>query len=80
MEHRYPSVSDPYRRQPPHPPAVHQSTAIIVLTMIRLLAYTLSLLFYQRQVRSHARGDLGTFLECAKRLAYWFAVLPTNTT
>jgi len=27
-----------------------------VLTMIRFLAYTLSLVFYQRQVRSHARG------------------------
>jgi hypothetical protein len=26
-------------------PAVHQSTALVVLTMIRLLAYTLSLIF-----------------------------------
>lgn len=61
-------------------PAVHQSTAIIVLTMIRLLAYTLSLLFFKRQVCSHARGDPGTFLEFAKRLAYWFIALPANTT
>ena len=61
-------------------PAVHQSTAIIVLTMIRLLAYTLSLLFFKRQVCSHARGDPGTFLEFAKRLAYWFVALPANTT
>ena len=61
-------------------PAVHQSTAIIVLTMIRLLAYTLSLLFFRRQVCSHARGDPGTFLEFAKRLAYWFVALPANTT
>ena len=60
-------------------PAIHQSTAIVVLTMIRLLAYTLSLLFFKRQVCSHARGDPGTFLEFAKRLAYWF-VAPANTT
>ena len=37
-------------------PAVHQTTALVVLTMIRFLAYTLSLVFYHRQVRSHARG------------------------
>src|SRR5205807_3278105 len=36
-------------------PAVHQTTALVVLTMIRFLAYTLSLVFYHRQVRSHAR-------------------------
>jgi hypothetical protein len=35
-------------------PAVHQTTALVVLTVIRFLAYTLSLVFYQRQVRSHA--------------------------
>jgi len=61
-------------------PAAHQSTAIIVLTMIRLLAYTLSLVFFQRQVCSHARGDPGTFLESAKRLANWFVALSPNTT
>jgi hypothetical protein len=61
-------------------PAVHQSTAIIVVTMIRLMAYTLSLLFFQRQVCSHARKDPGTFLEFAKRLAYWFVTLSPNTT
>src|SRR5208283_274114 len=31
-------------------PAVHQSTALVVLTMIRVLAYTLSLVFHQRQI------------------------------
>src|ERR1019366_8236993 len=31
-------------------PAVHQITALVMLTMIRLLAYTLSLIFYQRQI------------------------------
>ena len=60
-------------------PAVHQSTALVVLTMIRLLAYTLSLVFYQRQVRSHARRRCETFHEFAKRIAYWFATLSPNT-
>ena len=60
-------------------PAVHQNTALVVLTMIRFLAYTLSLVFYQRQVRSHARGKCETFHEFAKRLAYWFVALSSNT-
>ena len=60
-------------------PAVHQSTALVVLTMIRLLAYTLSLVFYHRQVRSHARDRCYTFREFAKRLAYWFVALAPNT-
>lgn len=60
-------------------PAVHQNTALVVLTMIRLLAYTLSLVFYRRQVCSHARGRCGTFREFAKRLAYWFVALAPNT-
>ena len=61
-------------------PAVHQTTALVVLTMIRFLAYTLSLVFYQRQVRSHARGKCETFHAFAKRIAYWFAILTANTT
>ena len=60
-------------------PAVHQSTALVVLTMIRLLAYTLSSLFYHRQVCSHARARCDTFHEFAKRLAYGFAALAPNT-
>ena len=60
-------------------PAVHQSTALVVLTMIRLLAYTLSLVFYHRQVRSHARRRCETFREIAKRFAFWFAVLGPDT-
>ena len=56
-------------------PAVHQSTALVVLTMIRLLAYTLASLFYHRQVCSHARGPRHTFHEFAKRLAYGFVAL-----
>ena len=60
-------------------PAVHQTTALVVLTMIRFLAYTLSLVYYQRQVRSHARGKCETFHEFAKRIAYWFAAVAANT-
>jgi len=60
-------------------PAVHQSTALVVLTMIRLLAYLLSSLFYHRQVRSHARGPGEGFHEFAKRLAYGFVALSPDT-
>jgi hypothetical protein len=60
-------------------PAVHQTAALVVLTMIRFLAYTLALVFYERQVRSHARGKSQPFLEFAKRLAYWFIALAANT-
>ena len=60
-------------------PAVHKTTALVVLTMIRFLAYALSLVFYHRQVRSHVRGKCQTFLEFAKRLAYWFVAVAPNT-
>jgi hypothetical protein len=60
-------------------PAVHQTTALVVLTMIRFLAYTLSLVFYHRQVRSHARRKCDTFHELAKRFAYWFLAVSPNT-
>jgi hypothetical protein len=60
-------------------PAVHQTTALVVLTMIRFLAYTLSLVFYHRQVRSHACGKCETFHECAKRIAYWFVAPTANS-
>lgn len=60
-------------------PAVHRTTALVVLTMIRFLAYTLSLVFYQRQVRSHARRKCPSFHDFAKRIAYWFLALAHNT-
>jgi len=60
-------------------PAVHQSTALVVLTMIRLLAYALSLVFYHQQIRSHARGRCQSFHELAKRIAYWFVALSIDT-
>lgn len=47
-------------------PAVHQSTALVVLTMIRVLAYGLSLVFYHRQIRSHARSHCQGFHEFAQ--------------
>ena len=53
-------------------PSVHQPRALVVLTMIRVLAYTLSLVFYHRQVVSHARRTPPTFSEMARLLAYLF--------
>ena len=60
-------------------PAVHQTTALVMLTMIRFMAYTLSLIFYERQVCSHDRGKSQTFLEFAKRLSQWFVTLNADT-
>ena len=60
-------------------PSVHETVALVLLTMIRLLAYTLTLVFYHRQVRSHARRPGGTFHELAKRLAYGFIALAPDT-
>lgn len=46
--------------------AAHQPTALPIWTMIRVLAYTLSLLFYHRQVLSHGgRNRPQTFREFA---------------
>jgi hypothetical protein len=60
-------------------PAVHQSTALMMLTMIRVLAYTLSLVFYHRQIRSHARRRCETFHEIAQRIGDWFVAPSLNT-
>jgi hypothetical protein len=40
---------------------------------------TLSLVFYHRQVRSHARRKCDTFHALAKRFAYWFLAVSPNT-
>lgn len=53
-------------------PSVHQARALVVLTMIRVLAYTLALVFYHRQVLSHACRTAPTFSEMARLLAYLF--------
>jgi len=53
-------------------PSVHQSCALVVLTMIRVLAHTLSLVFYHRQVVSHCRQTPPSFSETARLLGYLF--------
>lgn len=60
-------------------PSVHQSRALVLLTMIRVLAYTLSLVFYHRQVMSHARLTPLTFSQMARHLAYLFLSPPVNS-
>jgi hypothetical protein len=50
-------------------PSVHQDVALVVLTMIRVMAYTLMMIFYQRQVRSHCRKTPPSFCESARSLA-----------
>jgi hypothetical protein len=59
-------------------PSVHQGRgqALIVLTMIRVLAFTLTLVFFHRQVRSHLRSCSFGFCDLAHRLAYQFLVTP----
>jgi hypothetical protein len=54
--------------------SVHQNRkqAFVVLTMIRLLAYMLTMVFYHRQVRSHSRRAAYGYCELAQRLAYLF--------
>lgn len=56
-------------------PSVHQSCALVLLTMIRVLAYTLAMLFYFRQVRSHCRTTPPSFCEMARQFAYGFLAL-----
>jgi hypothetical protein len=55
-------------------PSVHQNRgqALINLIMIRVLAYTLSMVFYHRQVRSHFRKASFGFCDLAKQIAYAF--------
>jgi Transposase DDE domain len=57
-------------------PSVHQGRgqALIALTMIRVLAFTLTLVFFHRQVRSHFRNCSFGFCDLAQRLAYQFVV------
>ena len=57
-------------------PSVHQGRgqALLVLTMIRVLAFTLTMVFFHRQVRSHLRSGSIGFCDLAQRLAYQFVV------
>jgi hypothetical protein len=45
-------------------PAVHQTTALVVLSMIRFLAYTLSLVFYHRPVSVNGPPSAGRDVSC----------------
>jgi len=56
-------------------PSVHQSPALVVLTMIRVLAYTLAMAFYFLQVRSHARTTPPSFCQMARQFGYAFLAL-----
>ena len=56
-------------------PSVHQSCALVVLTMIRVLAYTLTMVFYHRQVRSHCRAAPPSFCEMARQIGYGFLLV-----
>jgi hypothetical protein len=62
-------------------PSVHHGhdRALVMLTLIRLLAYTLTMVFYHRQVRSHHRSYALGFCDLAKMLAYHFLVEPFDT-
>ena len=60
-------------------PSVHKDTALVVLTMIRVLAYTLSMVFYHRQVRSHYRTAPPSFCDMARQLGYQFLALQFNS-
>ena len=60
-------------------PSAHQDCALMVLTMIRVLAYTLTMVFYYRQVRSHCRGVPPGFCDMARQLAYDFLTLCSDT-
>jgi hypothetical protein len=55
-------------------PSVHQSRGqtLVNLIMIRVLAYTLSMVFYHRQVRSHFRKASLGFCDLARQIAYEF--------
>lgn len=57
-------------------PSVHQGRgqALRVLTWIRVLAFTLTLVFFHRQVRSHFKNCSLGLCDLARRLAYQFLV------
>ncbi len=59
-------------------PSVHQgrARALLNLTMIRVLAYTLTMVYYHRQVRSHFRKASFGFCDLARKLAYLFLLPP----
>jgi len=58
-------------------PSLHQGydQALVVLTMIRVLAFTLALVFYHRQVRSHFRKARFGFCDLARNIAEQFLLV-----
>jgi hypothetical protein len=52
-------------------PSVHQTCAL-VLTMMRVLAYIVTLVFCHCQVLTHARRVVPSYSEMARLLAYLF--------
>jgi Transposase DDE domain len=62
-------------------PSVHQGSAKawVVLTMIRVLAYTLTVVFLHRPVRSHFRKCSLGFCGLAEKLRDWFLVPQADT-
>lgn len=59
-------------------PSIHQGhdRALMVLTMIRLLAYLLAMVFYHRQVCSHFANPPYQFCDLARSFAYLFLAGP----
>jgi hypothetical protein len=55
-------------------PSLHQGydQALLILTMIRVLAFTLTQVFYHRQIRSQFRRPELGFRDLARRIAYQF--------
>jgi len=58
-------------------PSLHQGydKALVVLTMIRVLAFTLALVFYHRQVRSHFRKASFGLCDLARNIAEQFLLV-----
>jgi len=56
--------------------SAHRQRALLVWTMMRLLAYTLSVLFYHRQVHSHpGQRTPASLRECAQALRWLIPAL-----
>lgn len=60
-------------------PSVHQDVALVVLTMIRVLAYTLMMVFHHRQVCSHCRKAPPSFCQTARSLALALFITGADT-
>jgi hypothetical protein len=60
-------------------PWAHQSPSLIVITMVRVLAYALSRVYYVRQLCSHLRRRAPTFKHFAYTLATWLTTTPSDS-